>query len=158
MTIIMKRLLSAIAVFAALHAAAAEAPYNEMADAHSDISTALAIAETQHVPVLVVFGANWCGDCKMLDQALKQGPSAGLVAQAFRVVKVNVGRFDHNVELAESYGVPLKKGIPTVAILSPKNEVLYVTQSGELADARQMGEQGLYKFFQQAASAHKPKL
>jgi protein disulfide-isomerase len=153
----MKYLLIAFAMSLSLCASAAEPPYNESADARSDIAAALVMADKHNVPVLVIFGANWCGDCKVLDQALKQGPAAELVAQAFQVVKVNVGRFDHNVVLADLYGVPLKKGIPAVAILSPQNKVLYVTQSGELADARTMGEQGLYKFFQQAASTHKPK-
>jgi hypothetical protein len=31
------------------------------------------------------------------------------------VVKVDVGPFDRNVDLAQRYGVPLRKGIPTVA-------------------------------------------
>jgi protein disulfide-isomerase len=62
-------------------------------------------------------------------------------------VKVNVGRFDRNVDIAESYGVPLKNGIPAVAVLSFEGKVVYATQSGELADARNMGDEGIYAFF-----------
>jgi len=35
-----------------------------------------------------------------------------------------------------------------VVILSPKNEVLYATKDGELADARKLGDDGIYDFFQ----------
>lgn len=49
---------------------------------------------------------------------------AALIKKNFRVVKVNVGRFDRNVELAQSYGIQLKKGIPTVVILSGSGKVL----------------------------------
>jgi len=68
------------------------------------------------------------------------------------VVKVDVGRFDRNVDVAEAYGVPLKKGIPAVVILSPEGKALYATRAGELADARAMGEDGVYAFFTQAAA------
>lgn len=37
-------------------------------------------------------------------------------------------------------------------ILSPKNEVLYVTQEGELANARKMGDQAIYEFFKRVAA------
>jgi protein disulfide-isomerase len=64
--------------------------YNEIADAKAEIKLALAQAATSGVPVLVIFGTNWCGDCKILDMAIKKGASAPLVAKKFRVVKVNV--------------------------------------------------------------------
>ena len=136
---------------------AADGPYNEAADARLEIRQALAQAAAAGVPVLVVFGANWCADCKVLDMALKEGRSAPFVAREFKVVKVDVGRFDRNVSVAESYGVPLKNGIPAVVILSPQDKVLYVTRAGELADARNMGETGIYDFFRKVTPAPKTK-
>jgi thioredoxin 1 len=134
-------------------ACAAEGPYDEAADASLQVQQALAQAKAAQVPVLVVFGANWCGDCKVLDMAMKDGAAAALIARDFRVVKVNVGRFDRNLDLAEAYGVPLKKGIPAVVILSPARQVLYATRAGELADARQMGDAGIHEFFQRAVAS-----
>lgn len=58
-----------------------------------------------------------------------------------------------NVDIAGSYGVPLKKGIPAVVILSNKNQVLYATRDGEVADARRMGEDGVYKFFKRVTAS-----
>ncbi len=139
-----------------LAAHAAEPAYNEQADARAEIKLALAQAASAKVPVLVVFGANWCGDCKVLDMAMKTGASAPLMARDYRVVKVNVGRFDKNVDIAEAYGVPLKKGIPAVVVLSASEQVLYATRSGELADARTMGDSGIHDFFQRVVSS-KPR-
>lgn len=126
---------------------AATGPYDEAADAKAQVAAALAEAGKARLPVLVVFGANWCGDCKVLDLAFKEGAAAPLIARHFKVVKVDVGRFDRNVGIAEQYGVPLKSGIPAVAVLSPQGQVLYATKGGELADARQMGDQGIHDFF-----------
>ncbi len=138
-------------------ATAAEGPYNEAADAKLDIQQALVQAAQAKVPVLVVFGANWCGDCKVLDIAMKTGASAPLIAKDFRVVKVDVGRMNKNVDIADGYGVPLKKGIPAIAIVSPKNEVMFATRGGELADARKMGDTGIHDYLKLAAASAAPK-
>jgi thioredoxin 1 len=142
----MRKLIAAFLVALASATHAASGPYDEAADAMGEIRTALAQPSQPRKPVLVVFGANWCGDCKVLDIAFKEGQSARLVSAHFQVVKVDVGKFDHNTDIAESYGVPLKKGIPAIAVLAPTGKVLYVTKAGELADARNMGEKGIYEF------------
>jgi protein disulfide-isomerase len=138
----------ALIVVLAATAQAASGPYDETANAKAQVRAALAQAAQAQVPVLVVFGANWCGDCKVLDLAFTEGASAPLVASRFRVVKVDVGRFDRNTDIAESCGVPLlNSGIPAVAVLSSQGEVIYSTRAGELADARKMGDQGIFDFF-----------
>jgi protein disulfide-isomerase len=150
----LRALLFAAALSFSTLAAAASPPYDETADAKAQIQAALSEAFAAKVPVLVVFGANWCADCKVLDLAFKEGASAPLIAKNFKVVKVNVGRFNRNTDIAESYGVPLKEGIPAVAVLSPQGKVLYATKAGELADARSMGDQGIYEFFRKMAAKH----
>ena len=149
----MKILRALSFVFLAVTAAAADSPYNEAADAKLDIRQALTQAATANTPVIVVFGANWCGDCKMLDSAMKNGASAPLLSRDFKIVKVNVGHFDKNLDVAKSSGVPLEKGIPAVAIISTRNEVLYATRDGELADARKMGDNGIYEFFKRVTAS-----
>ena len=148
----MKTLHALLCLLLAAAAHAADSPYNPAADARQEIRQALAEASTARVPVLLVFGANWCPDCRVLDSALKTGPNAAQFAREFRIVKVDVGRFDRNVDLAESYQVPLKKGIPAVAILSPDNQLLYASRAGELADARSLGESGIFAFLRRVTA------
>jgi thioredoxin 1 len=149
--------LTLCALCFSLLARGADVPYDEGADAKRDVRQALSLAARAQVPVLVVFGANWCGDCKMLDRAMKEGTSAPPIKREFRVVKVDVGRYDRNLDIAESYGVPLQKGIPAVVILSAGNEVLYATRAGELEDARGLGESGVYEFFKRVLASTRPR-
>lgn len=60
---------------------------------------------------------------------------------------MDVGRFTHNTDIAEGYGVNLKTGIPSVAVLSNQGKAIYATKAGELADARNMGDVAIYDFF-----------
>ncbi len=71
----------------------------------------------------------------------------------FRIIKIDVGHFDKNRDVAESYGVPLAKGIPAIAIISSKSKVLNLTRQGELSNARAMGEDGIYRFFKRVINA-----
>jgi thioredoxin 1 len=150
----MTRTLLLLAVLAApLGAAyAAEWPYDEKADAPADVHRALAAAAADHRDLLLVFGANWCGDCRALDKAM-HGSSQRLIAGKFHVVKIDVGNFDKNLDLAKRYGNPIEKGIPAVVVLSADGHVVYSTKGGELADARKMGEQGIYDFLSQKVAS-----
>lgn len=122
--------------------------YNEAANARQDIAGALKMATAANKKVLVVFGANWCGDCKMLDMEMHQGDLQKLVSDRLVVVKVDVGRFDRNKDVAEQYAPDiLKKGIPSVVLLKPDGSVVYRTTGGELADARKMKREGVTAFF-----------
>ena len=137
-----------------LGAAAAQFPYDEKADAEVELRHALVAAHSDHKNVLVVFGANWCPDCRELDKAF-HGSSQALIAAHFDVVKVDVGNFNKNLDIAKRYGDPIKSGIPAVVVLSADEQVLYATRGGELANARHMGESGIYDFLStKVASLH----
>jgi len=150
----MKKLLVsfALAMGAAL-AAAADRPYDPAADAKAQIHTALTEAAAARQPVLLIFGANWCADCRALDKSLHTGRNAELIGREFKVVKVDVGNFDHNLDVAAEYGNPIKMGIPAAVIVSPQNRVLFATRGGELADARRMSDEGVYDFFRKAVAS-----
>ena len=137
----------------ALTAGAAELPYDEHADANAQLQQALAQARSDHKDIMLVFGANWCEDCRELDHAL-HGSSAALVANRFQIVKIDVGNFDKNLDIANHYGNPIAKGIPAVVVLSSSNDILYSTKGGELANARRMGDTGIYDFLSHNLSPH----
>jgi len=137
----------------AMTVAAAQLPYDEHADANAQVQQALTQARSDHRDVLLVFGANWCPDCRELDKAL-HGSSQSLISNRFEVVKIDIGNFDKNLDISNRYGNAIGKGIPSVVVLSPANEVLYSTKAGELANARRMGDSGIYDFLSHNLATH----
>jgi thioredoxin 1 len=150
-------ILVLLAIASATTAGAAPLPYDETANASADIARALAASAATKKPVLLVFGANWCEDCRALDAALKNARNAALIAAEFLVVKIDVGNFNRNLDVSARYGNPIKQGIPAAVILSATDQVLYATRAGELADARAMSETGIYDFFRDAAASARAK-
>jgi thiol:disulfide interchange protein len=109
--------------------------YSETSNAATDISAAIAQARREHKRILLDFGGNWCGDCQVLDIYYHQSPNAELLAKYFIVVHVNIGHMDQNVAIAEKYNVPIKKGVPALAILDSHGKLLYAEQDKEFEHA-----------------------
>jgi protein disulfide-isomerase len=149
----MTRTTAALALLAvALVASATDAPYDEAANAKTEVQQALEAARTDHRQILLVFGANWCPDCRELDKALR-GTSRALIEGRFDVVKIDVGNFDKNLDLAKRYGNPIENGIPAIVVLGSDGKMSYSTKGGELANARKMGETGIYDFLVRSVAA-----
>lgn len=121
-----------------------------------EIAQTLSDAGKEHKRVLLVFGANWCGDCYALDYGFHQPSIEPLLNANFKVVHVDVGRYDKNLDLAKKYQVDLDKGIPSLAVISPQGAVLYSTAQFERA--RVMSEEDVIQFlntWKPPAAAHK---
>jgi len=149
----MKRRFLASLIFAALAfagrlAVASEAIFDEKANAHRQLATAIAEASQTHKNIVLDFGANWCGDCHALEAQMQTPELAALIARSFVVVDIDVGRFDKNLDLAEKYGVPLKRGIPALAVLNSRGKLLYAQEQGEFESARRLPLEDIRGFFE----------
>jgi len=117
-----------------------------LVDAREEIRQAFAEAAKKHERVLVVFGADWCYDCHVLDLAFHRADLVAVLQGNFEVVHVDVGRGDKNQDLMEQYRVPMKKGIPAVAVLESNGKLLFSQQNGEFENARALGPEDLLQF------------
>jgi thioredoxin 1 len=115
-------------------------------DAHEEIKEAIARAAKEHKNVLIVFGANWCYDCHVLDLAFHRPDLAGVLQRNYEVVHVDVGEGDKNQDIMQEYQVPMKKGIPALAVLDSKGKLLYSQQGGEFEKARSLAPEDLMAF------------
>jgi thioredoxin-related protein len=120
--------------------------YPAAADAHSEIKEALTKAAHEHKRVIVVFGANWCFDCHVLDKAFHRDDIAPLLNANFEVVHVDVGQGDKNQDLMKQYDVPMSKGIPALAVLDANGKLLFSQKDGQFESARSLGPADLVDF------------
>jgi thiol-disulfide isomerase/thioredoxin len=128
--------------------------YDETADAHHEVSAATANAEKAGKNVVLVFGANWCGDCHALHAQMHQPELASILDRNFVVVNIDLGRYDKNLDLAERYHVPIKRGIPALAVLDSHGKLLYAMDQGQFADARHMSYESIKLFFEKWRPRH----
>ena len=100
--------------------------YDTAADPRADIGAAVERAAADGKHGLVGFGANWCSWCQLLHGTFTESESVKKVLdESYEIVRVNIGQWDTNVDLAEHYNVHLRDtGIPCFALIGADGEWL----------------------------------
>ena len=123
--------------------------YPEPRQAKADLAAALRSAAATHRRVIVDFGGNWCPDCHVLDAYFHDAVNQPILDAHFVIVHVNVGLFDQNIEIADRYRVPVKKGVPALAVLDRTGKLLYSQEGGEFESMRHLQSGDVTQFLQQ---------
>jgi len=146
-----------VALPLAVHVALAQGRviYPDPSVAKTEIHEALARAKAQHKRVILDFGGNWCGDCQVLDIYFHDPANKSLLQENFELVDVNIGRYDANQDIADHYGIPLKRGVPALVVLSSEGKVLLAQRDGEFEKMRTLQSSDLTKFLNDWKPTHK---
>jgi thioredoxin 1 len=121
--------------------------YPADSDAHAEIKDAEERAARAHKRLLLVFGANWCFDCHVLDLAF-HGPELSPVLTAnYELVHIDLGPDEHkNADLVQQYEIPLDKGVPAMAVTESDGKLVFSQKNGEVEDARRLTPEVLLEF------------
>ena len=126
-------------------------PYDETADAASLIVEAREQARADNRFLMVTFGANWCLDCRTLHHHLTTEPVVDYTRDLFHFANVDVGKLNHNRDVAEGLGVSLARGIPVAIIFDRDGTMLGTTNDGQLEPARYYSSKQILKFVRDIA-------
>ena len=120
--------------------------YPDPGHARADLAAALKTAATTHRRILLDFGGNWCGDCQVLDLYFHDARNKPILDANFVLVDINIGYMDANLDIAEQYGVPIKKGVPALAVLRERGVLLYSQKEGQFNAMRTMQSSAVTEF------------
>ena len=120
--------------------------FNAETDAAQDVAAARKRAKKEGKFLMVIFGANWCIDCRTLERRLKSSEVTEYIADRFEYAHVDVGRFNKNLDVASEYGINLQRGIPVALAFAPDGAVIGATNDGELDPARFYSSQQILRF------------
>jgi thioredoxin 1 len=120
--------------------------YPKDVDAHAEIKEAEEKAAKDRKRVLLVFGANWCFDCHVLDLAFHRPDFIPVVAR-YEIVHVDIGDDGKkNADVANQFQVPLDKGVPALAVIVGAGKILVSQKNGEFENARAMTPVAILEF------------
>lgn len=122
--------------------------YPEPEQAKTDLAAALQSAAANHRRVIIDFGGNWCPDCHVLDGYFHDATNGPLLDAHYVLVHINIGRMDQNLDIAEHYQIPLRKGVPALAVLDTDGKILYSQKTGEFEDMRHLQSGAVTEFLQ----------
>jgi hypothetical protein len=111
--------------------------YDEKADAKAAIETAVQAAATDAIRVLINWGANddagskKFADAKKAPEIAQSKPS--FLSDEYKVVNVDVGHLDKNMNLAKTYNVKLSAdALPALTLLDATGKVIANTTAAAL--------------------------
>jgi thiol-disulfide isomerase/thioredoxin len=100
-------------------------PYDETANADAQVAKARARAKASGKLLMIDLGGNWCGDCRVLAGTVELPAMKAFMDKHYEVVTVDVGRFNHNLQVPARYGFTERlKGVPTLLVVDPKTDRL----------------------------------
>ena len=103
-------------------------PYDPTADAQAQITAAIKSASTDGIRVLVNWGANDDTASAAFDAARRSRELRPFFSDEYRIVNVNIGHLDKNLDVAKAYGVALTAGaLPALTVLDAEGKVLAQT-------------------------------
>ncbi|EMJ89304.1 thioredoxin family protein [Leptospira meyeri] len=112
----------------------------------SNFEESLVLAKKSNRKLIVVFGADWCPDCRALDGIFGEPETKALLKENFILFKVDVGRFDKNLSLNEKLGDPIQNGIPALVVIEPTGKILTSTKGGEFSNASKMTKEQVLEY------------
>jgi len=147
-------IVSAALAVAACASAPATAPrpearsYHVSENASADVDAALARARQSGKRVLLVMGANWCGDSRALAGWLATDRFAELIERKYELVFVNIGMPSsgdgHNLGIAARFGIQALPGLPNVLVLSGDGVLVNPTTATSWGNARSRTGDAIY--------------
>ena len=100
-------------------------PYDETANADAQVAKARARAKASGKLLMIDLGGNWCGDCRVLAGTIELPAVKAFMDKHYEVVTVDVGRFNHNLQVPAHYGFTQRLvGVPTLLVVDPKTDKL----------------------------------
>lgn len=128
--------------------------YPPDADAHAELKEAEAKAAKEHKRILLVFGANWCYDCHVLDLAF-QRPDFTSALSGYEIVHIDIGEDGKkNEDLAAQFQVPIEKGVPALAVVDRDGKLVVSQKHGEFEKARALTPEALLAFLNKWKPGH----
>jgi thioredoxin 1 len=111
-----------------------------------DLAAALDASAATHKRIILDFGGNWCPDCRVLDLYFHDSANRPVLEANYILVHVNIGHMNENLDIAERYRIPLRKGVPALAVLGERGELLYSQRTGEFEAMRGMQSSAVTDF------------
>lgn len=121
--------------------------YSSHTNPKEEIEIAIKGADSNEKNILLIFGADWCSWCNRLANFIKENKKVShLLTEKYVVIKVDVGKWDTNLDLMKKYNARQKVGVPSLAVLDSKGKFIVFQETGSLEEGKGHSEEKVLNF------------
>ena len=112
------------------------------------------IENSKDKQAVVIFGANWCPDCRILAGTLELPSVNKFIQENYSIMHIDLGKYDINMSLLEVLGIPKQEGVPRVVIFDKEGNAINLDTNDRWRTARDSKQQQIFNYFQRLSLIH----
>ena len=98
---------------------------------------------------IVIFGANWCPDARLLEGVIQLPTVKNFLEKNANILNIDVGNYEMNTELFSFFDKNIQEGIPRVFIMDRKSKTLNLHVNDTMRKARDLSIQDIFNYLQE---------
>ena len=124
-------------------------PYSGMLIADDDLKKFINLSVEQNKQSIIIFGANWCPDARLLEAVMQLKLIKKYLDQHSNILHIDVGDYEINTGLFEVFDKNIRDGIPRIFIMDRKGRNINLQDNDTMRKARELSTQDIFDYFQE---------
>ena len=123
-------------------------PYSGLLVTDDELKEFIKISTDQNKQSIVIFGANWCPDARLLEGVLRLPTVKDFLKSNVNILNIDVGNYEMNINLFSFFDSEIEDGIPRVFIMDAKGKNINLHKNEVMRKAREFSTQEIFNYFQ----------
>ena len=124
-------------------------PYSGILITENELKKFIEITIHEDKQPIVIFGANWCPDAKLLEGVMQLPTVKTFLENRSKILHIDVGDYEMNTELFNLFDQGIQDGIPRVFIMNRMGENINLHANDVMRKARELSTQDIFDYFQE---------
>ena len=123
-------------------------PYSGLLVTDDELKEFIKISTDQNKQSIIIFGANWCPDARLLEGVLRLPTVKDFLKSNVNILNIDVGNYEINTNLFSYFDSEIEDGIPRVFIMDAKGKNINLHKNEVMRKAREFSTQEIFNYFQ----------
>lgn len=123
-------------------------PYSGILITDDDLKKFINLSVEQNKQSIIIFGANWCPDARLLDAVMQLKLIKKYLDRHSNILHIDVGDYEINTELFNVFDKNIRDGIPRIFIMDRKGRNINLQDNDTMRKARELSTQDIFDYFQ----------
>ena len=123
-------------------------PYSGILITDDDLKKFINLSVEQNKQSIIIFGANWCPDARLLEAVMQLKLIKKYLDQHSNILHIDVGDYEINTELFKFFDKNIRDGIPRIFIMDRKGRNINLQDNDTMRKARELSTQDIFDYFQ----------
>ena len=98
---------------------------------------------------IVIFGANWCPDAKLLEGVMQLPTVKNFLEARSKILHIDVCNYEINTELFNFFDLGIQDGIPRIFIIDKMGKNINLQVNDAMRKATELSSQDIFNYFQE---------